>query len=144
MDVLDVMDKFAGISAELLNKWEGPVRNQVTFFKPFNSYSDAAFRVASVVGAPFVLALLSSLFIVIGSASLLGAAYYAMTMNFTSAGSSIHESFDNWVTVLQILSLAIASPFINLVDTVGAGVNTLKECINRKTDDSSQTQTVAL
>lgn len=135
MDVMDILDNLSGTSIEFLDKWSKP--REIAFFKPFSSYSNAAFRAASIVTAPFALSLFSTLFIIITGIELLGTLYSAITMNFGAAGLSAVETFKGLATVLQILALAVVSPFINLVDTLGGGVKTLMQ-LSEKSQESNE------
>ena len=138
MDAVDVLDNLSGKTVEFLDNWSKP--SNVTFFKPFSSYSDAAFRTASIVAAPFALALFSTLFVVITGVELFGALYSAMTLNFSAARFNVEQGLSSLGTVLQILALAVASPFINTVDTIGAGVTTLMQWHEQSNDEQPQSE----
>jgi len=125
MDVLDVLGELSGISIDVLNKWSGPRQTQVNFFKPYNSFSNAAYRAASVVTAPFVLALFSAFFAALTTVSILEAMFSAITFNFRRSNVAAGESFHSFMTCLQVSLVAVASPFMNAADTLGGGVTTL-------------------
>lgn len=117
----------SGITAELVQNYlEG--RNTTTFFKPYQSPADFAQRVTYVVSAPLFL---SVIFLEVFALAI-GAALKSISYDLVVHGKQLAlftagQSLSLLVNSIVIAALAFASPFINLVDLAGGGVNTIKK-----------------
>jgi hypothetical protein len=110
------------------------IENEV-FFKPFKSTTDFCIRTGSLLTAPVILGITSAYFLVNALIEFLKAIVNACLFRAGDATVNIKVSFHNLFASTISLILAVASPFVELIDLIGSAftssaTNTVKRPSN--------------
>ena len=107
------------------------------FFKPYKSPGNFFYKVGSVIAAPVIHTGFSACFALNAGFAILKAIGNLLLLNTASAKENAKEAGFSLREAGIMLVLAIASPFINLVDLIGSGVKSILPDSNAETEDEA-------
>ncbi|KTD50014.1 hypothetical protein Lqui_1339 [Legionella quinlivanii] len=102
--------------------------NQVCFFQKFESASDFASRLVSLVVAPIIFTVVSAGFAIVAAAQFLWGLCNYVAGNIKGGNHAMGEACDKIGFSLMASLIAVASVPLNLVDLGGALWNSLPSC----------------
>lgn len=121
--------KQSGITGKIVNSFLEPDSQGPAFFKPWESKVDPLIRSVSIFTAPVCITLLAAEFALLSVIIAIKSLFELFMEGPATAKESAIMSA-NCILVLAISLVCIfASPFVNVVDLIGGGVNLgLQQC----------------